>query len=328
MNTEKQQHIYVSILMVTYNSENLLELSLGPLIDMPDSEIIVVDNDSQDNTVSSLRKRFPSAKIITNSTNLGFGAAMNIAANEARGHKLLLLNPDAQVTAETVLELARRNDEIGGVSAPVILQPNGRLAIHSAGRFPTIWRMLLHFSGASRASSISKQLEGHYFIPRTNEPDRLPADWVTGAVLLIPRLTWKNIGGLTDRWFMYAEDIDLCWKVRASDEKVTLYSDLHASHYVGGSDSTESYSVNSDWVVNLHDFYRWRMNGSPLLSSVWCLVVSVGLFSRSVHYGIRSRKVRGIEGESWSVESRKFRIYAVDVLRSIRKSSNGQDRNE
>lgn len=318
MNRNLDGRIRISILMVTYNSERFLNSSLGPLINMPQTEIIVVDNASQDGTVSTLKRDFRGVTVFESPTNLGFGAAMNIAANAAQGEMLLLLNPDAEVTVETLMELADRNGVTGGISAPVIIQPNGRLSIHSAGRFPTIWRMFLHFSGASRLSLMSNTFEGHYFIPQKIESQCISADWVTGAVLLISRDTWLKVGGLTERWFMYAEDIDLCWSVREHGEPVHLYTDLNANHLVGASDSTDSFSANSAWIVNLLDFYRWKINSNPYFGFVWCIVVAVGLLSRSVQFGLRGRRAGKIDKNGWIRESRRFRCYAKDIALSIR----------
>lgn len=308
----------ISVLMVTYNSAHLLDNSIGPLVGQENIQVIVVDNASTDNTIEYLRSNFPTVQLISNDKNLGFGMAMNIAARHASGHTLVLLNPDAEIGHDVLLNLVARNRASRGVAAPLIKQRMGRLKIHSAGRFPTIWRMFLHYTGVSRLAKNLRFLEGHYLLPHRNEPTTINTDWVTGAILAIGHEDWNSIGGISERWFMYAEDIELCWRIKNSNLPVLLHTDLEAHHAVGESDASSSYSSNPAWIINLFDFYKWRINNNRFAAALWCVVVAIGLFSRSLAYSVQSKRAVGQQSEMWALETRKFRSYATSVLRLIK----------
>lgn len=305
----------LTVVLVSYNSRQVILSALAPLVGVEGVHVIVVDNCSQDSTVREIETHFPSVRVMKMAENLGFARAVNIGIESCGTADVMLLNPDAVISAASVQKLVSALAVPGsGIVAPLIEDPGSRLGILPAGRFPTIWRMLLHFSGLSRISAGRRGLWGHYLLPNNITSARVSVDWVTGACMVFSKDTWDLAGGLNEQWFMYAEDIDFCFRVRSLGLSVDLLSDATASHLVGQSDSSGSYSANPAWILNLHDFYNAQLSRSAIHSFSWCLVVSLGLLSRSGAYWLRSmdNKNRDVR---WSYEAARFRVFSLAVLK-------------
>lgn len=299
----------LSVVLVTFNSASVVVPALEGLAGRPDLELVVVDNASSDDSVEVVRRLRPDAVVIENDDNVGFARAVNAGVRASTGARVMLLNPDAQIGAEAIDRLQDAADEHGGdVVAPFVAQPAPQRIV-SAGRMPTVWRMFTHYFGLSRLAARSPSLEGHYLLPRQVH-GQMPVEWVTGACLVVSRRTWDEVGGLSERWFMYAEDIEFCHRVRTSGHAVWLIPDARAEHLVGQSDSTAPGSVNSAWVLNLREFYATDLAPSRWAVALWTAVVASGLGLRglvaSVRHGPRS------------AGARRFRAYSRALIRDAR----------
>lgn len=305
----------VSVVLVTYNSSSVIHHSLTPLANCEQIEILIIDNNSSDDTVHIIGKSFPGITLIENTNNDGFAKAVNLAAQRATGQVLVLLNPDAIIQPHDVLSLADRviaSDGLG-IAAPLIKHPTGDLRIVSGGRFPTIWRMFCHYFGLSRIHA-SPLFEGHYFLMSEVEASPMQAEWATGACLAMRRDLWEHLGGLSERWFMYAEDIELCYRVSQAGLKTVIFPDVPATHLVGESDSTSRKSANPVWVLNLFDFYKMALSKSKFHNLTWALVVGVGLGSRSIVYKVHSLRSKREVKAALSHESYRFRKFATATI--------------
>lgn len=323
MSEADQRDKMVSVILVSYNSADVIGKALAPIARHPNFEIIVVDNASLDDTVPYISEFFPSVRIIETGENHGFAKAVNIGIAASCGSHILLLNPDAIIEPRSIqLMLSDLLASRAGIVAPLIVHPGGRLRIVSAGSFPSIWSMFCHYFGLSRLMRRSDKFRGHYLLPSTLNKEPMSVDWVTGACMLFTKKTWAEVGGLTERWFMYAEDIDFCFRVRRQGLDVRLLPSMQASHIVGGSDSTEGYKLNPAWILNLHDFYADSMAPTRFHERVWCLVVGSGLLSRSLFYRLKSLKAGPGTDRLWVVEANRFWGFAKAVF--LRTTSPGQ----
>jgi len=312
----------ISVVIVTYNSESLIVPCLRALCGAAAGslEVIVVDNASSDGTVGVVEREFPTARVVRSQLNSGFAGGVLKGAAVAEGRYLCLLNPDAIFEASSLVALVdrMREDSAVGVGAPMISQPDGRLRIVSAGHAPTVWRMFAHYSGLSRVAAKRPLFEGHYLLPKQVTRPR-DVDWVTGACLVVPRSVWDGIGGISERWFMYAEDIELCGRVRAHGYRVRIYPQFVATHLVGASADPNPGVVNSSWITNLYDYYAADLSQHAASRVTWRLVVSAGLASRGVIY-----RVRGITARSpWRGEAKRFFGHALAVLAARRAKNAG-----
>jgi N-acetylglucosaminyl-diphospho-decaprenol L-rhamnosyltransferase len=307
----------VQIVVVTYNSKHVVSECLTSVSGETDIVTTVVDNASKDGTADFIHAKFPSVDVVHSGDNLGFAKAVNLGATHSGDDFILLLNPDAVIDAQTVRELQVRmlGDPSIGIAAPSISQPANRLKILETGRFPTLWRVFTHYSGLSRLSARLPGFEGQFLL-RSARPQTREVDWVTGAVLMVRRDLFETLNGLSERWFMYAEDIDFCLRVQRSGFKIVYFHDLHATHLMGGSDQLSAGSPNSAPFVNLFDFYQLQLARTRLSGHLWRCVVGSGLASRAGIYLLKSVVARGDESKFWRARAVTFTHYARDVYRA------------
>lgn len=307
--------VKISVVVVTFNSSGVISDCLSPIYNQDGVEIIVYDNASSDSTVDIITRNFGNCRLIEGRENLGFAKAVNRAAAWACADYLVLLNPDA---ITSVVDLRRLcvvvNDDSVGIAGPRIEHPAGRLKIMSAGRFPTVWRMATHYTGLSRLRSLSRTLEGHYLLLSDKLENEVSTDWVTGACLVTSLQTFQRLGGLSERWFMYAEDIDFCHRVKAAGQSVILCCDVLVSHAIGTSDASKSYSANPAWVINLFELFDRTECRNRAHFALWGVTVALGLASRSAMY--RARYVLAHRASNaWIAESARFQGFSVAVAR-------------
>jgi N-acetylglucosaminyl-diphospho-decaprenol L-rhamnosyltransferase len=312
----------VSVIIVTYNSSHMIEDCLRPLAIDDDIEIIVVDNASSDSSVDLVRELAPNATIIINDENVGFARAVNQAARLATSECLCLLNPDARTSPAEIFDLCNLALARNSIVGPRVIHPESRLKIQSAGKLPFTWRMFTHYSGLSRISGNLDILQGHYLLLRKHQSDQYNVEYVAGACMAVPSSLYRALGGLTERWFMYAEDIEFCYRALRAGHEVILKNSTAIEHAIGSSDSSVRRRVNTAWVVNLYDFYDKDLCKTAPQFYAWGLVVSAGLLTRSLAYLAKSLRKDESSG-SWRSESRKFVIYAASVLKRMVEGRTG-----
>lgn len=299
----------LSVVLVTYNSAHVVGAALDGLGTDPSIEIVVVDNGSSDETVELVRQAHPHVLVVESGGNLGFARGVNLGVARSRGSFVMLLNPDATISSTSVsllLDAARRDPD--SVFAPFIEQPAPQ-RILSAGWMPTTWRMLTHYSGLSRLGRTARWAQGHYLLPdQVTKPTNV--EWATGACLLFSRAVWDRLGGLSERWFMYAEDVEFCFRARRSGHDIWLLPEARAEHMVGASDGRRDGTVNSAWVLNLREFHASSLAHGRASTQRWTAVVAAGLASRAVLAAL----LKGPRSDS----ARRFAAYSTALVRSCR----------
>jgi len=197
-------------------------------------EVIVVDNNSSDETIHEIEERFSKFRFIKNEINGGFANGCNLGAKNASGEFLLFLNPDtvaSESEIEKLLNIARQNPEFGIVSCR---QENekGKYSI-SYGQFPSLFNL----TGFQRAILGNRSLAGGSRIPDNGRqtPHISYPDWVSGSVILILCETFKKQDGFDEDFWMYFEDIDLCRRVRNINCEIAFCGSITIEHNHGGS---------------------------------------------------------------------------------------------
>jgi N-acetylglucosaminyl-diphospho-decaprenol L-rhamnosyltransferase len=208
----------VTVAVVSWNTRELLERclrSLEPEARRGLAEVWVVDNASDDGSAEMVRERFGWVRLVASEENLGFGRAVNAVAERTSGEWLAAANADTALrpgALDNLLETGARDPRAGAI-APCLVLPDGQ-AQHSVFAFPTIPFALTLQSGAYRvwrALGDRMAIPGHWDSTRAR---RVP--WAIAAFLLLRRAAWDAAGGFDERQWMYAEDLDLGWRLQTA----------------------------------------------------------------------------------------------------------------
>lgn len=216
--------------------------------------IHVIDNASGDGTVDAVRSEFPEVATTAAQRNLGFGAASNLGIRSGNHPYVLLLNPDTRVTTgalDALLQLMEERPQIG-ISGPKLLRNDGT-PDHAARRsFPTIAGALGHFTGIGRRSGAPAPLTQYVAVDVAG-----PVDAVNGAFMLVRRAALEEVGLFDEGYWMYMEDLDLCYRFREAgwvtwyEPSVTVW---HVKH--GTSGDVRSPRLNYAFHYGMFRFYR------------------------------------------------------------------------
>ncbi len=237
----------LSVVIVNYNVCDLLLAcieSLALAMDGLDGEIIVVDNASTDGAVAAIREHFPHVQVIALDRNLGFGAANNIGIDVAKGEYILILNPDTIVQEDTIhvmLRFMQGHDDAVFAGCRIIL-PDGTLDPVSKRGFPSPWSSFCRVFGLSRLFPRSRVFGGYNL---TYVPDDLTSqvDALAGCFMFCRAAALKSLGGFDTDFFMYGEDLDLCYRARKEGGNIYYHPATSIMHRKG--ESTRRSSIDA-----------------------------------------------------------------------------------
>ena len=237
----------VSVIVVSYNTRDMTLACLAALriaLDGLNAETIVVDNASADGSAAAIRAAHPSMRLIARDDNLGFAAANNLAAKEARGRRLLLLNPDTVVRPDAIAALLRfaEANPHARIWGGRTLFGDGRLNPTSCWRDMSLWSLLCFATGASAALPRSALFNTEAYGGWDRDSARA-VDIVTGCFLLIDTDLWRSLDGFDLRFFMYAEEADLCRRARALGAQPMITPEAVLVHYGGASETVRSTKI-------------------------------------------------------------------------------------
>jgi N-acetylglucosaminyl-diphospho-decaprenol L-rhamnosyltransferase len=223
----------VSAIVVSHNTRVHLERCLASLGNGP-NETIVVDNASTDGSVEAVRERFPSVRLITLRDNRGFGAAANEGMRHAYGRYFLLLNADTWPRGDAVRQLVAFADEQPrcGAVGPRLLRPDATVQ-RSVRGFPTLWRLATEYFFLRWFGLRTNALNAFYGANFDHRSVR-EAEFLEGAVLLLRRQAVEEVGGFDDDFFMFNEEVDLCYRLRRAGWSILFFPGAEFSH-VGGA---------------------------------------------------------------------------------------------
>jgi GT2 family glycosyltransferase len=227
----------LSIVIVSYNSVHLLGRCLSSIRAQTvglSYEIIVVDNRSSDGTLTMLRTEWPAVRLIACEVNHGFAAGNNIGIHEAKGEMILLLNPDTEILngaiQQAVLFMAGR--PAAGIIGCMLRLPDGSVQ-QSVRSFPSVLNLFSEASFLYLAFPRSR-IFGRYYMTFFDYTSGGEVDWVSGAFFLIRRTVLETVGLLDERFFMYSEEMDLCYRAKQAGFKVYYTPSAAVAHFWGG----------------------------------------------------------------------------------------------
>jgi GT2 family glycosyltransferase len=239
-NNSCQDELDVTVIIVSYNTRDMTMECIRSVLEQTTVvryELIVFDNASADSSVEAIGQNFPHVKVIASAQNVGFGMANNIVAKDARGRRLLLLNPDTVVldnAIDRLYEFAVAFPEAriwGGRT----LFPSGSLNPASCWGRQTLWSVLCYASGLTmfkRSNLFNPEGYGGW------KRDTVRAvDIVTGCFLLIDKELWQQLKGFDPAFFMYGEEADLCLRARKLGARPMISPTATIIHHDGSSES-------------------------------------------------------------------------------------------
>lgn len=232
----------LSVIILNYNVRYFLELcvlSVQKAIQNIDAEIIVVDNNSSDDSCAMMRERFPNVKLIENKTNFGFPKGNNIGVAQAKGEYICILNPDTVVAEDTfkkildffVLSKHELNRSNTGIIGCKLIDGTGNFLPESKRGVPTPWVAFTKIFGLYKISNVF----GKYYAQHLPENQTGNVDILVGAFMVMKRSLYLEVGGFDENCFMYSDDIDLSYMVKKSGRENYYFAETSVIHYKGES---------------------------------------------------------------------------------------------
>lgn len=273
----------VAGVVVNFNAREHLLRCVASLLDEGVDPVVVVDNGSSDGSEVALAQAFPEVKWIPTGANIGYGAAANQGAAVAGAKYLLVSNPDVVVEAGAVaalVELLERRPDVAA-AGPLITDASGRL-YPSARRFPDLVEALGH--GIVGQFWPGNPFSRRYTMAEWDHASAREVDWVSGSFFLARREAWEAVGGFDSSYFMYLEDVDLCWRLHQGGWKVAYEPRARVAHVQGVSADRHPYRMLLAHHVSMWRF-AWRTTYGP--ARWWLALVLPGLALRFVITALR-----------------------------------------
>ena len=228
----------LSVIILNYNVRYFLEqcvLSVQKALEGIDSEIIVIDNASSDDSCEMMKTKFPHIKLIENKDNLGFPKGNNIGVAQAKGEYICILNPDTVVAEDTFTkilnsQLGTHNSQLGIIGCKLI-DGAGNFLPESKRGVPTPWVAFTKIFGLYKISNYF----GKYYAQHLSESESGKVDILVGAFMVMKRDLYLEVGGFDENCFMYSDDIDLSYLVLKTGKSNYYFHETSVIHYKGES---------------------------------------------------------------------------------------------
>lgn len=250
----------VTVVIVNYNANDFLHRCLDSLFEntAADSfEVVIVDNASTDQDFSKIEKEHPSVDIILNQQNLGFAVACNQGLEHLQSDYYLLLNPDCVVGESAVdrcVEFLNRDRSVGIVGCRVN-NPDGTLQLACRRRIPRPSTAFYRFSGLTRLFPNSPRF-GAYNLSYLSADESHEVEAVSGSFLMFRNQVYKETGGLDERFFLYGEDLDFCYRASLAGWKIFYCAEAETTHYKGISSKRDLERSTRHFYEAMETFYR------------------------------------------------------------------------
>ena len=221
--------IDLSIIIVNWNTKEITLDCLRSVFEQTKNlsfEVILVDNGSSDGSLTAIRRGFPSVRLIENRENLGFAKASNQGIKNSRGKYILLLNSDTVILKKALDKMVgfmERNAEVGACSARLV--GTDRKTQHIAARFPSLFHYFNEY--------ILGRPSANY--PREKYGRNMEVEALIGACLMLRKEVISQVGLLSENYFMYSEDVDLCYRIRKAGWKIMYLAEPEVVHLGGES---------------------------------------------------------------------------------------------
>jgi GT2 family glycosyltransferase len=286
----------LSIVIVNYRVRDILKECLNSVLSSNDNmvnEIIVIDNNSKDGSVELLRKNFPEVRLIENHQNKGFSSASNQGIRKSSGEYILLLNPDTifpQMGFSSMIEFMDSNPEVG-ICGPKMVDARGDL-LYSCRRFPSFLTSISSSQSLLERFFPRNPLSRQYLLKDMDHSRVQEVDWISGSCLLTRKKMLDQIGPLDEDYFIYVEDVDLCYRAHQAGWKVFYFPEVTFIHRVGQSTSQDRLKSKLQHHKSMWIFAKKHFNPNILVKSIIFLGILVRLIFVSFSFIIYRREKR------------------------------------
>ncbi|MGQ9846580.1 MAG: glycosyltransferase family 2 protein [Bacteroidales bacterium] len=286
--------IDLTIIIVNYNSTRDLIDCLESIYNSKIKytfEVIVVDNYSRDrlNLKKDIPVRFPLVKLVLNEKNVGFATANNIGLSLAKGEFFLLLNPDTIIINDAItklIEFIQRDNEIG-IVGPLIYDAAGNIQYYCGRSFPNILTECFHHLGIERLFPKSRFF-GHYLMTYWDHKTTKIVDLIQGSCMLMRRAVLEKIGYMDERFFLFGDDVELCYRIHKKGLKTYLLAEAKIIHKGGGSSVGKSDLAYILGFEGMNKFFK--IYYGSLYSLVYRISMFVSFIGKILLGWIRHRK--------------------------------------
>jgi len=254
-------------------------LSVQKALENIDGEIIVIDNNSTDDSCEMMKLIFPNVKLIENNKNLGFPKGNNIGVAEATGDYICILNPDTVVAEDTFSKILNtKNWQLNtGIIGCKLIDGIGNFLPESKRGIPTPWVAFTKIFGLYKFSDVF----GKYYAQHLTQNQSGKVDILVGAFMMMKRELYNEIGGFDENCFMYSDDIDLSYMVLIKDKYNYYFHETVVIHYKGESTiRDEKYMKRFQEAMQF--FYRKHFKKSFLFNFfMWIGIILFSLIKKN-----------------------------------------------
>jgi len=290
MHTDSENNIKLSIIIVTWKVRKLVMECIDSVykyIELPDNEyeIFVVDNASDDGTVTAIQERYKDISVIENTSNVGFGSANNQVYSECKGEYVLLLNPDTLLldnALDLMVDFMDMSEDIS-VMGCRLLNEDRSFQRWTAGAFPSLLNVASHYLFFNKILPKNHRINSLYIEDDIEYSKNV--DWVSGACMIIRH---SDIGEyiFDSSFFMYGEDMELCYRMKKQGGLVAYYPAASVVHYQGKSMEQQEGEILLQALKGPRNFYT-SIHGTKF-TILFDFFAVTGFLIRWLIYGVLS----------------------------------------
>jgi len=277
----------LSIIIINYKTKDLTLQTLTSIFkaDPPSGkmEVFLIDNHSQDDTPVTVKQQFPQVKQILSSTNLGFAGGNNLGLRQAKGKYVLLLNSDTVIAKDSLVKMIdymNSNPQVGLATCRVELA-DGRIDPASHRGFPTPWASLTYYLGLEKffphSPLLAQYHQGWKDLKQIHEIDS-----PVGAFFFLRKSALNQVGLLDEAFFMYAEDLDLAFRIKKSGWQVmyvplTTITHLKGASGINSTDKSKKIITTKAFFDTMKTFYQKHYRKKYLFFIRWLVFLGIDL---------------------------------------------------
>ena len=268
----------LSVIILNYNVRYFLEqcvLSVQKALENIDGEIIVIDNNSTDDSCTMIKELFPNVKLIQNKENLGFPKGNNIGVAQAKGKYICILNPDTVVAEDTFIKIldTKNWQPNTGIIGCKLIDGTGKFLPESKRGIPTPWVSFTKIFGLYKVSNVF----GKYYVQHLTENESGKVEILVGAFMVMKRELYNEIGGFDENCFMYSDDIDLSYMALQNGKSNYYFHETTIIHYKG-----ESTIRDEKYVKRFQEAMNFFYSKHFKKSFIFDIFMKIGVFAFSL----------------------------------------------